>query len=52
MSDLVRLRKYVSMLEETHHDGGPLLNRPVTKAVVGGVIAIPMPAGMSRTSSP
>jgi hypothetical protein len=41
MSDLVKLRKYVSMLEETHHDGGPRLNRPVTKAVVGGVIANP-----------
>jgi hypothetical protein len=41
MSDLVKLRKYVSTLEETHHDGGPRLNRPVTKAVVGGVIANP-----------
>jgi hypothetical protein len=41
MSDLVKLRKYVSTLEETHHDGGPALNRPVTKAVVGGVIANP-----------
>ncbi|MBY0323557.1 MAG: amino acid synthesis family protein [Reyranella sp.] len=41
MSDLVKLRKYVSTLEETHHDGGTRLNRPVTKAVVGGVIANP-----------
>ncbi len=41
MSDLVKLRKYVASLEETHHDGGPMLNRPVTKAVVGGVIANP-----------
>lgn len=41
MSDLVKLRKYVSLIEETHHDGGPVLARPVTKAVVGGVIANP-----------
>lgn len=41
MSDLVKLRKYVSTIEETHHDGGPVLKRPVTKAVVGGVIANP-----------
>ncbi len=41
MSDLVRLRKYVAILEESHHDGGPPLARPVTKAVVGGVIANP-----------
>jgi hypothetical protein len=39
--DLVRLRKYVSTIEETHHDGGPVLNWPVIKAVVGGVIANP-----------
>jgi len=41
MSDLVKLRKYVASCEETHHDGGPRLARPVTKAVVGGVIANP-----------
>ena len=41
MSDLVKLRKYVATLEETHHDGGPLLGRPAVKAVVGGVIANP-----------
>lgn len=41
MSDLVRIRKFVATIEETHHDGGPSLNRPVTKAVVGGVIANP-----------
>ncbi len=40
-SDLVKLRKYVSIIEETHHDGGPVLNWPVIKAVVGGVIANP-----------
>jgi len=40
-SDLVKLRKYVSILEETHHDGGPALAQPVLKAVVGGVIANP-----------
>ena len=38
MSDLVRLRKYVAMVEETHHDGGPVLARPVTKAVVGDFV--------------
>ncbi len=41
MSDLVRLRKYVATIEETHHDGGPVLARAVTKAVVGGVVANP-----------
>ena len=41
MSDLVKLRKYVATIEETHHDGGSVLARPVTKAVVGGVIANP-----------
>ena len=41
MSDPVKLRKYVATVEETHHDGGPVLVRPVTKAVVGGVIANP-----------
>lgn len=40
-SNLVKLRKYVSTVEETHHDGGPVLKRPVVKAVVGGVIANP-----------
>jgi Amino acid synthesis len=40
-SDLVKLRKYVSILEETHHDGGPALAQPVLKAVVGGVVANP-----------
>lgn len=41
MSDLVKLRKYVATVEETHHDGGPVLVHAVTKAVVGGVIANP-----------
>jgi hypothetical protein len=41
MSDLVKLRKYVATIEETHHDGGPVLAHAVTKAVVGGVIANP-----------
>lgn len=41
MSDLVKLRKYVATVEETHHDGGPVLVRAVTKAVVGGVVANP-----------
>jgi hypothetical protein len=41
MSDLVKVRKYVATIEETLHDGGPVLARPVTKAVVGGVIANP-----------
>ncbi len=41
MSDLVKVRKYVSTVEETLHDFGPVLARPVTKAVVGGVIANP-----------
>ena len=41
MSDWVRLRKYVATVEETHHDGGTVLTRPVAKAVVGAVIANP-----------
>ena len=41
MSDLVKVRKYVASVEETLHDFGPVLARPVTKAVVGGVIANP-----------
>ncbi len=44
-SDLVKLRKYVSTIEETHHDGGPVLNWPAIKAVVGGVIANPYAGG-------
>ncbi|MBS0518498.1 MAG: amino acid synthesis family protein [Proteobacteria bacterium] len=39
--DLVKLRKYVSVIEETHHDGGPVLDWPVMKAAVGGVVANP-----------
>ena len=41
MSELVKVRKYVSILEETVHDGGTPLAKPVAKAVVGGVIANP-----------
>jgi len=41
MSDLVKVRKYVATVEETLHDFGPVLARPVIKAVVGGVIANP-----------
>lgn len=41
MSDLVRLRKVVATVEETHHDGGAVLARPVVKAAVGAVIANP-----------
>jgi hypothetical protein len=41
MSDLVKVRKYVATVEETLHDFGPVLARPVTKAAVGGVIANP-----------
>lgn len=41
MSALVRLRKFVATVEETYHDGGSALARPVVKAAVGGVIANP-----------
>ncbi len=41
MSELVKIRKFVGTVEETFHDGGPRLDRPVTKACVGGVIANP-----------
>ncbi len=41
MSDLVKIRKFVATIEETFHDGGPRLDKPVTKACVGGVIANP-----------
>ena len=41
MSDLVKVRKYVATLEETLHDGGPVLATPARKAVVGAVVANP-----------
>lgn len=41
MSALVRLRKFVATVEETYHDGGSALARPVVKAAVGGVIVNP-----------
>ena len=40
MSDLVKIRKYVATVEETLHDFGPALARPVTKAVVASLILI------------
>jgi hypothetical protein len=41
MNDLVKVRKYVGMVDETLHDGGRVLAKPVRKAVVGAVIANP-----------
>lgn len=41
MNNLVKVRKYVGMVEETLHDGGRELAKPVRKAVVGGVVANP-----------
>ncbi len=41
MNNLVKVRKYVGMVDETLHDGGPDLAKPVRKAVVGGVVANP-----------
>jgi hypothetical protein len=41
MNDLVKIRKFVATVEETFHDGGPRLDRPVIKACVGGVIVNP-----------
>jgi hypothetical protein len=41
MSDLVKVRKFVASVEETLHDGGPALDRPVRKAVVGAAVANP-----------
>ena len=41
MNKLVKVRKYVSLVDETLHDGGPDLTKPVRKAVVGGVVANP-----------
>jgi hypothetical protein len=41
MNNLVKVRKYVGMVDETLHDGGPDLTKPVRKAVVGGVVANP-----------
>lgn len=41
MNKLVKVRKYVSLVDETLHDGGPDLTNPVRKAVVGGVVANP-----------
>ena len=41
MNNLVKVRKYVGMVDETLHDGGPDLTKSVRKAVVGGVVANP-----------
>ncbi len=41
MNKLVKVRKYVGLVDETLHDGGPDLTKPVRKAVVGGVVANP-----------
>jgi hypothetical protein len=41
MNKLVKVRKYVSLVDETLHDGGPDLTKSVRKAVVGGVVANP-----------
>ena len=41
MNNLVKVRKYVGMVDDTLHDGGPDLTKPVRKAVVGGVVANP-----------
>ncbi len=35
MSDLLKARKYVATVEESLHDGGPVLAWSVIKAVVG-----------------
>ena len=40
MNNLVKVRKYVGMVDETLHDGGPDLTKPVRKAVVGGVVVL------------
>ena len=41
MSDLVKVRKFVATIEETRHDGGPVLDRPAVKAAAGVVVANP-----------
>ena len=52
MTDLVKIRKYVSIVEETRHDGGAILAKPVLKAVVGGVIANPYAGGYVEDIQP
>jgi hypothetical protein len=41
MTNLVKVRKYVGIVDETLHDGGPDLTKPARKALVGGVVANP-----------
>ncbi|ARJ06912.1 hypothetical protein GCM10010988_22470 [Cnuibacter physcomitrellae] len=41
MSTAYRIRKWVSTVEEIHHDGGDPLDPPLIKAAVGVVIANP-----------
>ncbi len=45
MGELVKLRRYVIVVEEARHDDESMLTEPVLKAVVGGVIAIPHAGG-------
>ena len=52
MNNLVKVRKYVGMVEETQHDGGPALGKPVRKAVVGGVVANPYAGGYVEDLQP
>ena len=38
---VVALRKIVTLIEETTHDGGPALAKPVRKGAIGGVLRNP-----------
>jgi hypothetical protein len=41
MSDLVRVRKVATFVEEIRHDGGPLVAVPALRAAVAAVIHNP-----------
>lgn len=45
----LQVRTWVSVLEETHHDGGPVLDRPLRKAAVAAVVANPYAGRWSDT---
>ena len=48
----IRIRKIATGVEETHHDGGPALRRPVAKAFAAAVIENPYAGGYVEDLTP
>ncbi len=46
---LVKVRKFVTHVEEILHDFGPTADRPWVKGFIAAVCANPMPAGTRKT---